>query len=70
MYDHIGLHVADLGKSVRFYTSALKSLGHVLGSSDESYAGIGPEGSPALWLYRSEGGSRSKMHMAFSAKDM
>ena len=42
MYDHIGLKVADLDASVRFYTAALRSLGHVPGSHDESYAGFGP----------------------------
>jgi catechol 2,3-dioxygenase-like lactoylglutathione lyase family enzyme len=69
MYDHIGLKVADLDASVRFYTAALRSLGHVPGSHDESYAGFGPPEAPALWLYRTEGTVRAGTHVAFAAKD-
>ena len=43
MYDHVGLKVKDVEKSVRFYKEALGALGHVLGSQDESGAGFGPE---------------------------
>lgn len=67
MYDHIGLKVADLKKSVRFYTLALRGLGHVVGSQGDDYAGIGPAGAPALWLYAGKGGSGT--HVAFTAKD-
>jgi catechol 2,3-dioxygenase-like lactoylglutathione lyase family enzyme len=52
MFDHIGLKVADIGVSARFYTAALGALGHVLASQDEGSAGLGPKGEPALWLYR------------------
>src|SRR5262245_43175772 len=69
MYDHIGLKVADLDASVRFYSAALRSLGHVLGSHDESYAGLGPQDAPALWLYRSKGAAGAGTHVAFVAKD-
>src|SRR3954471_1148735 len=55
MYDHIGLKVKNLETSVRFYTAALAPLGHVLGSTDKSYAGIGPEDAPGLWLYAASG---------------
>ena len=51
MYDHLGIKVRDLAASIRFYEAALAPLGHVLGSHDDSYAGIGPAGAPALWLY-------------------
>ena len=37
MYDHIGLRVADLAASVRFYTAALAPLGFVLCSRDDSH---------------------------------
>jgi catechol 2,3-dioxygenase-like lactoylglutathione lyase family enzyme len=50
MYDHIGIKVKDLGASVRFYSAALAPLGFVLCSQDESSAGFGPAGSPALWI--------------------
>ena len=51
MYDHIGLRVADLDASVRFYTAALAPLGFELCSRDETGAGFGPKGGPALWLH-------------------
>src|SRR5207253_2452384 len=55
MYDHIGLKVNDIGTSVRFYEAALKPLGHEVGSRDESSAGLGPAGAPALWLTLDKG---------------
>ena len=69
MVDHIGLKVRDLDASVRFYAAVLTPLGHVLGSRDEGYAGIGPAGEPALWLYRSEGPAGAGVHVAFRAAD-
>ena len=67
MYDHIGLKVKDLEASVRFYGAALAPLGHVLGSSDASYAGLGPAGEPALWLYADRSGGKASSHVAFRA---
>ncbi len=68
MYDHIGIKVTDLDASVRFYRAALAPLGHVLCCSDDTSAGLGPEGAPALWLYR--GDSRgAATHIAFRAGD-
>jgi catechol 2,3-dioxygenase-like lactoylglutathione lyase family enzyme len=55
MYDHLGLKVGNLDASVRFYTAALAPLGYVLCSRDESGAGFGPKGEPALWLYLHKG---------------
>jgi catechol 2,3-dioxygenase-like lactoylglutathione lyase family enzyme len=68
MYDHIGLKVKDLDASVRFYEAALAGLGHVLCSRDESGAGLGPKGAPALWLYRAKAASPGT-HVAFRASD-
>ena len=50
MYDHIGLKVRISPRSVRFYSAALGALGYVLDSQDETGAGLGPKGEPALWL--------------------
>jgi len=55
MYDHIGLKVKSLDASVRFYTAALAPLGFVLCSRDDSGAGFGPKGKPALWLHLHKG---------------
>jgi catechol 2,3-dioxygenase-like lactoylglutathione lyase family enzyme len=69
MYDHIGLKVKDLDASVRFYTAALAPLGYVLCSHDESGAGFGPKGEPALWLYPYKGPAGAGVHVAFRAPD-
>ncbi|MDI1238218.1 MAG: VOC family protein [Polaromonas sp.] len=67
MYDHLGIKVRDLAASIRFYEAALAPLGHVLGSHDDSYAGIGPADAPALWLYAAKGAQGPGTHIAFRA---
>ena len=67
MFDHIGLHVKDLSKSVRFYEAALAPLGFVLCSRDDASAGFGPKDAPALWLYADN--QVTKAHVAFRAGD-
>jgi catechol 2,3-dioxygenase-like lactoylglutathione lyase family enzyme len=69
MYDHIGLKVTDIEASVRFYRAALAPLGHELCSRDDSGAGLGPTGAPALWLYPAKEKPRSPAHVAFRAPD-
>lgn len=69
MVDHIGLKVKDLGASVRFYTAALESLGHVLGPSEKAYAGIGPKDAPGLWLYAAKDAKGPGVHVALRARD-
>ncbi len=69
MYDHIGLKVGNLDASVRFYSAALAPLGFVLCSRDEGYAGFGPKGAPALWLYQHKGLKSEGAHVAFRAPD-
>ena len=68
MFDHIGLKVKDIDASVRFYEAALAPLGYVLCSRDESGAGFGPKGEPALWLYRSRAWRGPGVHVAFRAE--
>lgn len=67
MYDHIGLKVAKLDASVRFYTAALAGLGFVKGYADDGVAGIGPENAPGLWLYASSSAGGPGVHVAFRA---
>ena len=69
MYDHIGLRVADLDASVRFYTAALAPLGFELCSRDDSGAGFGPKGAPALWLHLHKSKPGTGAHVAFRASD-
>ena len=66
MVDHVGLRVADIPASVRFYTAVLAPLGYVLASQGEDYAGFGPQGAPALWLHLSPERGRGT-HLAFRA---
>ena len=66
MYDHIGLKVKNLDASVHFYTAALAPLGYVLSSRDDTGAGFGPKGEPALWLYP-DSKAASRAHVAFRA---
>jgi catechol 2,3-dioxygenase-like lactoylglutathione lyase family enzyme len=67
MYDHIGLKVRDLQASVRFYEAALAPLGHELCSSDAAYAGLGPKGEAALWLYAAPAQPDAGTHLALRA---
>ncbi|WP_201755778.1 VOC family protein [Corallococcus silvisoli] len=69
VYDHIGLKVKDLARSVRFYEKALASLGHVLCTQDASSAGFGPPGEPCLWLYDSKDGAGPGVHVALKASE-
>ena len=69
MYDHIGLKVKDIDAAVRFYAAALAPLGHVLCARDDSYAGFGPAGEPALWLYSARDSAGPGTHVAFRAPD-
>src|SRR3954462_6512968 len=68
MYNHIGLKVANLAASVRFYAAALEPLGHVVSSQDETVAGLGPEDAPALWLYQAKS-AVGGVHIALHAAD-
>ncbi|HEX6704302.1 MAG TPA: VOC family protein [Albitalea sp.] len=67
MYDHVGLKVRDLAAAGEFYRRALAPLGHVPASAGDGYAGFGPKGEPALWLYEHAGGPGAGTHVALRA---
>jgi catechol 2,3-dioxygenase-like lactoylglutathione lyase family enzyme len=69
MFDHLGLRTPRLDASIRFYEAALGPLGHRVASRDDSGAGLGPPGAPALWLSKVPEDSGSRVHLAFAAKD-
>ena len=68
MFDHVGLRVKDLNRSIMFYQAVLTPLGYVLCSHDAESAGFGPKGQPALWLY-SASDARALGHLAFRASE-
>ena len=69
MYDHIGLRVHDLGRSLSFYERVLAPLGHAVQSKGDDYAGLGPKGAAALWLHQLPQGAGPGLgvHIAFTA---
>jgi catechol 2,3-dioxygenase-like lactoylglutathione lyase family enzyme len=69
MYDHIGIKVRDLDRSIAFYRAALAALGHTVGPQGDGYAGLGPKDEPALWLYAHAGDGGPGTHIAFRAPD-
>ena len=54
MLDHIGISVADLGRSKGFYESALAPLGYVVKSAPagalRQVCGFGASGHPDFWI--------------------
>jgi len=69
MFDHVGLRTARLEASIRFYEAALAALGHAVASRDDSGAGLGPPGAPALWISQTKAPAQSSVHLAFTARD-
>jgi len=67
MFDHIGLAVGDLARSVRFYGAALEPLGYRLESHDPkgNSAAFGSPGAPQFWL--GQGPAPGPVHFAFRA---
>ena len=66
MIDHTGYVVADLDRSVAFYTKALAPLGYQLVMTYQNNAGFGVGGKPDFWI---QGGTppSDKIHIAFRA---
>lgn len=68
MIDHLGLRVADLDRSKRFYTEALAPLGYaLLFEHPISGAGFGRGQKPSLWI--KVGPPAPGLHVAFAADD-
>ncbi len=70
MLDHIGISVADYGRSRAFYASALAPLGYVAKSepagAEGHVCGFGASGHPDFWI-SDEGRMAPAMHIAFTA---
>ncbi|WP_042265242.1 VOC family protein [Paraburkholderia heleia] len=70
MFDHIGLRVQDLARSVRFYEALLAPLGVVVCMRDDTCAGLGQPGEPRLWLHAVSADAAPAprgVHVAFAA---
>ena len=67
MFNHLGLHVRDLAKSIRFYEAALAPLGCVVGERDATSVSFGPPGAAALFLYQGKGAAGPGTHVALTA---
>src|SRR5215831_16443199 len=68
MIDHIGIQVADLERSIAFYTKALAPLGMSLVATWQKYAGFGAHGKPEFWIDGSAGAPpKQTIHVAFRA---
>jgi catechol 2,3-dioxygenase-like lactoylglutathione lyase family enzyme len=66
MIDHVGLRVADVARSKRFYTAALAPLGYVLDADyGDQAAGFGIGGKADFWVGAGE--SRGATHVCFAA---
>jgi catechol 2,3-dioxygenase-like lactoylglutathione lyase family enzyme len=67
MFDHIGITVTDLARSIRFYRDALAPLGLSLtaGGPEEGYAGFGRGTDTQLWL--GAGKPTQALHLALKA---
>lgn len=50
MIDHISIGVADVGRSARFYDSALGALGLARASDGAASVGYGKHGAVSFWI--------------------
>jgi catechol 2,3-dioxygenase-like lactoylglutathione lyase family enzyme len=68
MINHVQVSVTHFGKSLRFYSEALRPLGYTAQSVDESAqsAGFGPPGAPKFWIGVGTP-SKGPVHIAFDA---
>jgi catechol 2,3-dioxygenase-like lactoylglutathione lyase family enzyme len=66
MLDHLTLTVADLERSIAFYTRALEPLGYGLTMRLEGFVGFGTKRKPFFWIKSGPTPTQS-MHIAFVA---
>jgi catechol 2,3-dioxygenase-like lactoylglutathione lyase family enzyme len=66
MIDHLGIRVADLDRSLAFYTKALAPLGYTMLMKWQTFAGFGVAPKPDFWI---DGSAPPKdmVHVAFRA---
>jgi len=67
MIDHIGLAVADYGRSKEFFKQALAPLGYQVIMEFDGAAGFGIHGKPDFWI--GQGKATGTTHVAFIAPD-
>lgn len=68
MFDHVGIKSADINRARAFYTQAVAPLGFEVGAAGADYLGIGPKGSPSLWIYAAGDAPVGTTHLALSAQ--
>ena len=64
MFDHIGISVSDLDRSLRFYRAALAPLGYGVTYQEGPVAGLGKQDGPQLWLHGGKAGG--PVHVALA----
>jgi catechol 2,3-dioxygenase-like lactoylglutathione lyase family enzyme len=66
--DHVGIRVADLEQSKRFFAQALSPLGYeLIREPSVSAAGFGRQGKPDFWIHQGDRGQ--PVHIAFAASE-
>lgn len=74
MLDHLGLQVADVDASLRFYLQVFGPIGACeamrFPQGESFVVGLaGPDGIPDFWLAPAPGGDTRELHIAFRAAD-
>jgi catechol 2,3-dioxygenase-like lactoylglutathione lyase family enzyme len=66
MFDHVGFGVTDYAASKAFFLRALQPLGITVVMEGPYGLGLGRNGKPSLWMYRSDE-TPARLHLAFTA---
>ena len=65
MFDHIGIKVTDLPRSIAFYTQALAPLGYDALKTYDLAAGFGEKGKPDFWISTGGAPGAAGNHVCF-----